>query len=74
VSKAALTSKSASNIVIIYTSGLYTPLAETGAQGQLYADEIQAYIHYRPANATFAVGEMVVKSSYSCPQFCRFQA
>src|SRR6218665_714884 len=43
---------------IIYTSGLSTLLAETGAQGQLYADDIQAYIHCRPANASLVVGEM----------------
>src|SRR6218665_793577 len=35
-----------------------TLLAETGAQGQLYADDIQAYIHCRPANASLVVGEM----------------
>jgi len=44
--------------IIIYTSGLSTLLAETGAQGQFYADDIQAYIHCRPSNASLVVGEM----------------
>src|SRR6218665_1573853 len=44
-------------LYIICTSGLSTLLAETGAQGQLYADDIQAYIHCRPANASLVVGE-----------------
>src|SRR6218665_3666854 len=43
---------------IIYTSGLSTLLAKTGAQGQLYADDIQAYVHCRPTNAPYAVREM----------------
>jgi len=37
---------------------LSTLLAESRAQGQLYADDIQSYIHCRPANAALAVGEM----------------
>src|SRR6218665_3429732 len=45
-------------LYIIYTSGLSTLLAETGAQGHLYADDIQAYIHCRPANASLVVGKM----------------
>src|SRR5678816_3985914 len=45
-------------LYIIYTSGLSTLLAESQAQGQLYADDIQSYIHCRPANAALAVGEM----------------
>ena len=45
-------------LYIIYTSGLSTLLAETGAQCQLYADDIQAYIHCRPANASLVIGEM----------------
>src|SRR6218665_3692743 len=45
-------------LYIIYTSGLSILLAETGAQGQLYADDIQAYIQGRPANASLVVGEM----------------
>ena len=44
-------------LYIIYTSGLSTLLAESRAQGQLYADDIQSYIHCRPANAALAVGE-----------------
>ena len=47
-------------LYIIYTSGLSTLLAETGAKGQLYADDIQAYIHCRPSNASLVVGEMVL--------------
>src|SRR6218665_2639063 len=47
-------------LYIIYTSGLSTLLAETGALGHLYADDIQAYmyIHCRPANASLVVGKM----------------
>ena len=31
---------------------------DSRTQGQLYADDMQSYIHCRPANAALAVGEM----------------
>ena len=45
-------------LYIIYTSGLASLLAEHAVLGQLYADDIQAYLHCLSSNATSAVRAM----------------
>jgi hypothetical protein len=45
-------------LYILYTADIVTVLASSGVLSQLYADDIQAYLHCPPSNALSAVATM----------------